>query len=69
MAIPTSFPAFRIHNDAAGYRAGIESISLDDLNPGEVVIKTVYGATLSGRTLAMLALSSAIYMACIATAR
>jgi len=29
----------------------------------------VYGATLSGRTLAMLALSSAVYMACIATAQ
>lgn len=36
---------------------------------GPIVIETVYGATLSGRTLAMLALSSAIYMACIATAQ
>lgn len=36
---------------------------------GPVVIETVYGADLSGRTLAMLALSSAIYMACIATAQ
>lgn len=36
---------------------------------GPFVIETVYGATLSGRTLAMLALSSAIYMACIATAQ
>lgn len=44
MAIPSSFPAFRIHNDEAGYRAGIESISLDDLNPGEVVIKTAYSS-------------------------
>ena len=44
MTIPTSFPAFRIHNDDAGYRAGIESISLDDLNPGEVVIKTAYSS-------------------------
>ena len=44
MAIPNQFPAFRIHSDAAGYRAGIESISLDDLNPGEVVIKTEYSS-------------------------
>ncbi len=44
MAIPNQFPAFRIHSDDAGYRAGIESISLDDLNPGEVVIKTEYSS-------------------------
>ena len=44
MTIPNTFPAFRIHNDAAGYRAGIESIALDDLNPGEVVIKTAYSS-------------------------
>ena len=36
---------------------------------GPFVIDMVYGASLSGRTLAMLALSSAIYMACIATAQ
>lgn len=44
MTIPNTFSAFRIHNDAAGYRAGIEDISLDDLNPGEVVIKTEYSS-------------------------
>lgn len=44
MTIPNTFPAFRIHNDDAGYRAGIESLSLDDLNPGEVVIKTEYSS-------------------------
>jgi len=36
---------------------------------GPFVIDLVYGADLSGRTLAMLALSSAIYMACLATAQ
>lgn len=36
---------------------------------GPFVIERVYNADLSGRTLAMLALSSAIYMACIATAQ
>lgn len=39
-----SFNAFRIHNDASGYRSGIESVSLDDLAPGEVVIKTAYSS-------------------------
>jgi O-antigen/teichoic acid export membrane protein len=36
---------------------------------GPFVIETVYDAELSGRTLAMLALSSAIYMAALATAQ
>ena len=40
MTIPSTFRAFRIRNDATGYRSGIESVSLDDLNPGEVVVKT-----------------------------
>lgn len=44
MSIPASFHAFRIHNDADGYRSGIESISLGDLNPGEVVVKTAYSS-------------------------
>ena len=44
MSVPASFPAFRIHDDADGYRSGIETISLDDLNPGEVVIKTAYSS-------------------------
>jgi putative YhdH/YhfP family quinone oxidoreductase len=37
--VPGSFKAFRIHNDDDGYRAGIESISLEDLSEGDVVIK------------------------------
>ncbi|WP_223621096.1 YhdH/YhfP family quinone oxidoreductase [Lysobacter sp. ESA13C] len=44
MTLPASFNAFRIHNDASGYRSGIESVSLDDLAPGEVVIKTAYSS-------------------------
>lgn len=44
MTMPTSFNAFRIHNDNAGYRSGIEQISLDDLAAGEVVIKTSYSS-------------------------
>jgi acrylyl-CoA reductase (NADPH) len=45
MTIPASFRAFRIHSDDAGtHRAGIESLALDELAPGEVVIKTAYSS-------------------------
>lgn len=40
----TSFRAFRIHNDDAGYRAGIESIDTGALSPGEVLIKSAYSS-------------------------
>jgi acrylyl-CoA reductase (NADPH) len=43
MTTPT-FSAFRIHADRANYRAGIEELSLDDLSPGEVVIKVAYSS-------------------------
>ena len=33
------FKAFRIHNDAEGYRSGLEDIGLDDLSAGDVVIR------------------------------
>lgn len=36
--VPAKFDAFRIHDDGAGYRSGIEQVALDDLSPGEVVI-------------------------------
>jgi putative YhdH/YhfP family quinone oxidoreductase len=44
MTMPAAFRAFRIHNDEAGYRSGIESIAIDDLAPGEVVIRTEYSS-------------------------
>ena len=44
MSVPARFDGFRIHNDEAGYRSGIESIALDDLNPGEVIVKTAYSS-------------------------
>lgn len=40
----TRFPAFRIHNDDAGYRSGVEQIGLDDLSPGEVVVEVAYSS-------------------------
>lgn len=42
--MPASFDAFRIRDDDAGYRSGIEQVSLDDLSPGEVVIETAYSS-------------------------
>ncbi len=39
------FRAFRIRNDAdAGYRSNIETISLGDLSPGEIIIETTYSS-------------------------
>lgn len=38
------FRAFRIRNDDAGYRAGIESMRVDELSPGDVLIKTAYSS-------------------------
>ena len=40
----TNFQAFRIHNDSAGYRSGIDTVSLGELSPGEIVIKTAYSS-------------------------
>ena len=39
MTVPATFSAFRIHNDDTGYRSGIEQVTLDQLSPGQVVIR------------------------------
>ncbi len=39
-----SFRAFRIHAQEKPYRAGIEQLGLDDLSPGELVIKTSFSS-------------------------
>jgi putative YhdH/YhfP family quinone oxidoreductase len=44
MMIPGSFRAFRIHGGDAPHRSGIEAVSIDDLAPGEVVIRTAYSS-------------------------
>lgn len=44
MSTPDAFRAFRIHNDTSGHRAGVESVGIDALSPGEVVIKTAYSS-------------------------
>ncbi|MGA9421375.1 MAG: oxidoreductase [Rhodanobacteraceae bacterium] len=40
----STFQAFRIHNDNAGYRAGIEDMRTDELSAGEVLVKTAYSS-------------------------
>jgi acrylyl-CoA reductase (NADPH) len=39
-----AFRALRIHNDTSGYRAAIESMSSEDLSPGEVLVKVAYSS-------------------------
>ncbi|WP_347262242.1 oxidoreductase [Rudaea sp.] len=38
------FSAFRIHADRDNYRSGIEQLKLDDLSPGEIVVKVAYSS-------------------------
>jgi acrylyl-CoA reductase (NADPH) len=44
MTLPATFDAFRIHSDDAGYRSGIESMPIDALSPGELVIRVAYSS-------------------------
>ena len=44
MTTPSSFNAFRIHGDGAGHRSGIEQVSLDDLAPGEIVVRAAFSS-------------------------
>jgi len=44
MSLPARFPAFRIHQDDAGYRAAVEPVGLDQLSPGEVVIRGAWSS-------------------------
>lgn len=44
MPIPDRFDAFRIHNDDAGYRSGIEQVAIDDLADGEIDIAVAHSS-------------------------
>ncbi|MHA6203253.1 YhdH/YhfP family quinone oxidoreductase [Dyella soli] len=44
MASPSAFRAFRIHNDDAGYRGGLETINADALSPGELLVQVAYSS-------------------------
>jgi len=39
-----TFQAFRIHNDNGAHRAGVEEMRIDDLSPGEVLVKVAYSS-------------------------
>ncbi|HEX5961097.1 MAG TPA: YhdH/YhfP family quinone oxidoreductase [Rhodanobacteraceae bacterium] len=44
MTTDSTFRAFRIHNDSAGYRTGFETMRADELSPGEVLIRAAYSS-------------------------
>ena len=44
MAPTTPFTAFRIENDDAGYRSGLAQLRIDDLNPGQVLIRAQWSS-------------------------
>ena len=44
MSTQEAFSAFRIREDEAGYRADIESMSVDELSPGEILIRAAYSS-------------------------
>lgn len=44
MTTPSAFRALRIHNDGAGYRAGIETMHADALSPGEILVAASYSS-------------------------
>lgn len=39
-----TFDAFRIHQDASGHRVGLETLTLDQLTPGEVTVRVEWSA-------------------------
>jgi putative YhdH/YhfP family quinone oxidoreductase len=44
MTVPARFRAFRIHGEGERHRAGVEEIGLDDLSPGEIVIRATHSS-------------------------
>lgn len=44
ISIPAKFTAFRIHRDGAGHRAGLETVALELLTPGEVIVRALWSS-------------------------
>lgn len=44
MSLPASFSAFRIHKDDHGHRSGLEPLRVDDLSPGQVLIRAQWSS-------------------------
>ena len=43
-SIPDQFKAFRIHNHGPGHRAGVEDLQLDQLSPGDLVLRVEWSS-------------------------
>jgi putative YhdH/YhfP family quinone oxidoreductase len=44
MSLPEHFRAFRIHADGKQHRAAVEQVGLDELSPGEVVVRAEFSS-------------------------
>lgn len=44
MSLPDSFSAFRIHKDDHGHRSGLEPLQVDDLSPGQVLVRAQWSS-------------------------
>lgn len=44
MSLPDRFDAFRIHQDGQGHRSGLEPLALDQLSPGQVVVRAEWSS-------------------------
>jgi len=44
MTFPDTFIAFRIHRDADGHRSGFERLEIDDLSPGQVLVRAQWSS-------------------------
>lgn len=70
--VPDQFKAFRIHNDGPGHRAGVEDLQLDQLSPGDLVLRVEWSSvnykdalagTAKGKILRQFPLNGGIDMA------
>lgn len=44
MTLPDPFTAFRIHQDEGGHRSGLEALRVDDLSPGQVLVRAAWSS-------------------------
>ena len=44
MTPPATFTAFRIHQDEGGHRSGLEPLQVDDLSPGQVLVRAQWSS-------------------------
>lgn len=44
MTLPATFTAFRIHQDEGVHRSGLEDMRVDDLSPGQVLVRAAWSS-------------------------